>query len=272
MKQWHFDKPLTPPHGKSAKSMLVFSIALNGYQWLYRHHLASHARYAKRLGAHYVLVDRPIFTRMGTECCWLKLLLLKQALLKGYDSVLFLDADALVWDTAPDIRQNYRPDHHIYMAKGKTQRFNSGVMLLRNHHQSLAFINDILCRRHQPVPSDCDVGWGENGHVIQVAKQFSCVGELGLIWNNTWQPKLQDHIRHFNFGIMRNQQSQGRWLNFTHWCLARLTFLVNTAPLHKRFGKNTVKPPKIDDLSTDTSQANLDHLLTLTRQMYPQYF
>jgi len=38
---------------------LVLSIALNGYQWMYRNELASHYQYAQRHGYEHQAVTRP---------------------------------------------------------------------------------------------------------------------------------------------------------------------------------------------------------------------
>ena len=70
-------------------SFLIFSIALNGYQWLYRKNLANHAAYAKSIGANYLKVTRPLISRLGVECCWLKLCLLKEALLQDMKPCYF---------------------------------------------------------------------------------------------------------------------------------------------------------------------------------------
>lgn len=209
------------------KSMLVFSIALNGYQWLYRDCLRSHKHYADKIGAEYLSVQRPFFTQMGTECCWLKLLLLKQALQKGYQQVLFLDADAHVRKFASDIRDVMVNDKHIYMALGKTHRFNSGVILARQSPQAIAFIDKVLANRNVVLAPEHDVGWGENGHIIAAAQDNPWVQELELEWNNTWQPELKDNIRHFNHGVMRNQICGHSLFNLVHRCLAKTTRGIN---------------------------------------------
>ncbi|MFQ3288857.1 MAG: hypothetical protein ACI93V_001077, partial [Alteromonadaceae bacterium] len=67
---------------------LIFSIALNGYQLLYRHCINSHRAYAKKYGYEYLVISRPYFTALGVECCWLKLTLMLEALKAGSDTVL----------------------------------------------------------------------------------------------------------------------------------------------------------------------------------------
>ena len=67
--------------------MLVFSIVLNGYQWLYKDCIHSHKRYAELHGYTYQAVTRPYATSIDVECCWLKLTLMIEALENGYYSV-----------------------------------------------------------------------------------------------------------------------------------------------------------------------------------------
>lgn len=202
---------------KSASQLLVFDIALNGYRLFYRKALKSHQDYAERIGATYINVSRPYFSLLGVECCWLKLCLIKAAIERGYDQVLFLDADAVVQTTCPDIRQCLSSDEAIYMAKGYTGRYNSGVILVQQHQQTLPFLNRILSSRFQSIPDSDSVGWGENGHIIHHAKGVDFIGTLGIEWNNTYDATCDDYIRHFNFGPMR----QKVWQNLGHKMLSR---------------------------------------------------
>ena len=185
-------------------SFLIFSIALNGYQWLYRKNLANHAAYAKSIGANYLKVTRPLISRLGVECCWLKLCLLKEALLQGYETVLFLDADTLIMPDCPDIRTNLTKNKHLYMAKGYTNRFNSGVMLVQKSPTVIKFLEHIIQNRFTPIPKSDSVGWGENGHIIHFARENSFIATLDHRWNNTYDACCDDYIRHYNFGPMRN--------------------------------------------------------------------
>jgi len=242
-------------------NLLIFSIALNGYQWLYRDCLLSHQTYASRIQADYVKVQRPLFTSVGNECCWLKLLLLKEALQHHYEYVLFLDADTEVKISAPDIRTQVRDDKFIYMAKGETARFNSGVLLLKQSWQAQQFVEQVMLSRSEPLAPVNDVGWGENGHIIQQAQNNPWIQEIDQRWNNTWQPELADYIRHYNHGIMRNQKSAHRWMNLAHRALAKTSRAINRSLAREPLAQQTIP-----------SDDRLLKLLMVTRHYYSRYF
>jgi len=182
---------------------LILSIALNGYQWMYRKELASHSQYAQRYGYEHQAVTRPYISELGVECCWLKLTLMRAALLSGYDNVLFLDADAMVNPNCPSLACVFQNGKYIYMAKGHSKRFNSGVLIARNSEQTITWLTRIINARFNPVKKQNDVGWGENGHVIELSKGQSFIAELDQKWNNTFNYQLNDYIRHHNCGPMR---------------------------------------------------------------------
>jgi hypothetical protein len=234
-------------------NVLVFSIALNGYQWMYKDCIASHRRYADRHGYTYQVVTRPYATSIGVECCWLKITLMIEALDNGYDAVLFVDADAYVQSHAPKLSSVLLPDKFIYLAKSYSGRYNSGVMLIKNHSQVSQLLNTIITARHQPILAENDVGWGENGHIIEYTKHCQFVSTLNRSWNNTYDPDLNDYIRHFSFGPLRTNL----WLNLSHKVLARLT---------KLFGK-------FHALTEMTSQPNppKDKLTQLTALVLLRY-
>lgn len=194
------------------KDTLVFSIALNGYQWRYRQHLKSHQRYAKRFGYHYQAVTRPFFSSLGIECCWLKLTLMYSALRSGYKYVVFIDADAYVQPHCPPIRSVLELGKCLYMAKGYSNRFNSGVMIVRNCGVIRQWIKKVVHNRATPVEGDNDVGWGENSHIIELSKRCEFIQELPVQWNNTYKPALNDFIRHHNSGPLRKNY----WDNLLH--------------------------------------------------------
>lgn len=206
-----------------SKTTLVFSIALNGYQWLYKDYLRSHAQFASKHNYAYQAVTRPFITSKGVECCWLKLTLLQEALKAGYDNVLFVDADAYIQDNAPDLESNFHTGKYLYLARSYSGRFNSGVILIKNSQVIRTWLRNLLADRHQPISAANSVGWGENGHVIEHCKNRDFVSTLDNRWNNTHDPVLKDYIRHFSFGPLR----QSLMLNLIHKCFSRLTSLFS---------------------------------------------
>lgn len=206
---------------------LVFSIALNGYQWLYKRELDSHKRYANKHDYDYQAVTRPYFSLLGVECCWLKLTLMRTALLSGYQQVMFIDADAMVKDNCPAIETLFVEDKHIYMAKGYSKRFNSGVMIVQKHKQVTDWLSRVINSRMLTVENKNSVGWGENGHIIELSQNCPFILEIEQKWNNTFDDKMHDFIQHKNCGPLRT----GVLDNFIHkliFCLShRLLTVMN---------------------------------------------
>jgi len=203
---------------KNAKaSMLIFSLALNGYELLYKSYLESHRAYASRLQCDYVSVVKPHFSSLGVECCWLKIYLLQQALNAGYQHVLFLDADALVQPDAPDIRTEFNSQKSVYLARGYSGDYNSGVILVRNDNNAKLFIQSVI--QHRFLDKKESVGWGENDSVIAVAENANYIETLSKRWNNTADEGLNDYIRHINFGPLRTSKKR----NVIHKFMSRFT-------------------------------------------------
>jgi hypothetical protein len=202
--------------------LLIFSIALNGYQYLYKNCIDSHRRYAKKHGYCYQVVSRPLVTELGAECCWLKLTLTLTALNAGYHKVLFVDADAQIDEDAPAIETIIQPKKYVYLAKSYSGRFNSGVMFMLNHEETTAWLKTILSERMTPVMSADSVGWGENGHIIKYSKNCTFVETIDRRWNNTYDPELNDYIRHFCFGPLRKNLI----LSLCHRSISRMTRLI----------------------------------------------
>lgn len=199
--------------------LLIFSIALNGYQWLYKDCIASHQGYAKKHGYCYQVVSRPFITELGAECCWLKLTLTLAAFNAGYQKVLFVDADAHINELAPAIETTIQPEKYIYLAKSYTGRFNSGVMFMLNHEVTITWLKTVLSSRMTAVSEQDSVGWGENGHIIKCSKNCTFIEVINRRWNNTYDPDLNDYIRHFCFGPLRRNFS----LSLCHKVISRMT-------------------------------------------------
>ena len=189
--------------------ILMFSIATNGYDFGYQHCIASHKAYASRFNMHYQVVTKPRFSPLGGEVAWLKITLIQEALLAGYDWVFFVDADTQIMSRAPNILNQQDFGYDFYLANGYSNRLNSGVILVRNSDISKDLIAQIINNCTLKLPSKDEVGWGENGHVIHFLSHHSHLKVLGQRWNNNSDATLIDFIRHYSAGPMRAHYQQG---------------------------------------------------------------
>jgi hypothetical protein len=101
------------------------------------------------------------------------------------------------------------------------------VLIARNHAETIDWLTSVIDARFNTVQKENDVGWGENGHVIEFSKGVPFIVELEQKWNNTFDHHLKDYIRHRNCGPMRT----GYLNNLFHkvvFCLsARILTFVN---------------------------------------------
>mgnify|MGYP000320625890 CR=1 FL=1 len=188
-------------------NVLVFSVALNGYQWRYRELLDSHRRYAEIHRYNYVAVTRPGWSLLGMEVAWLKIRLIIEALNSDFDTILFIDADARISENTPPVESVIHDEKDIYAAKGYSGRLNSGVLLVKQSAHAKEFFTDLLNIATHPLPQADDVGWGENGHLIYLAKNDPRFGVLHARWNNNHQKALEDYIRHYSHGPLHSEYS-----------------------------------------------------------------
>lgn len=216
-------------------SILVFTVATNGYSWLYKRNIKTHKNYADNNNYVYAAVDRPKLCTLGIETAWLKMTLIRDALEAGYEWILFLDADTEIRIDAPPITSLEQPEKSIYVANGYSGRINSGVLIIKNTSVSKKFINNVLEIMEMPIPREDSVGWGENGHIIHLAKNETCIHLISNQWNNNSDIKLKDYIRHYSAGPMRKLYKPGH-LNLTiflvyHYILAVIKRLKKTERL-----------------------------------------
>jgi len=219
---------------------LIFTVALNGYQWRYRSLIKTQQAYAQRFGHHYLAITQPWASNLGLEVAWLKVRVIVEALRLGYQQVMFLDADTRVAPDAPDIMELLHSSYSIFAARGYSGRFNSGVLLVKNDAQARHFFKQLLSSATMPIPKEDEVGWGENGHFIHLAKHSDIVGELSPVWNNNQYPGLKDYVRHYSRGPLHNEFSpslvEGISAQCAHYVLAigrrlnLLSFLGKASP------------------------------------------
>ena len=121
--------------------------------------------------------DRP--SSMGA---WQKVALIKDAMLKGYEYIIWLDADALIYDTAADLREACEIDkigacwHRI----PQLHHWNVGVLYIHNSPETRTFID--AWSNSYPPPND---GWYEQGVFNGMAKMTNTVVTVSDKWNAT---------------------------------------------------------------------------------------
>jgi len=178
---------------------VVVNVAVNGYGWMYPDCVRSHHRYARehgyavlRLTSAEVRVDRP-------DAAWVKLDLLLAALEDGAPWALLVDADADVTPATPRLESVAVEGRDVYAARGRSGRWNSGVLIVRNTASARALLRGIRDSWDTPVPEDqwgTWTDWGENGHVIHALDRYDGVHELPVEWNNSVDPDRPSFIRH----------------------------------------------------------------------------
>lgn len=174
---------------------LMFTIATNGYDEIYKDYLVSHKNYADKFGYKYIAFTKsPPSGVSGTNSAWMKVAITLDALKKGYKAVFFIDSDALVRDYTPPIETLFRPDKFIYMSVEMTGNFNSGVIIVVNDTESKKFFQQLLLRADIPgfILPKSDQCLYENGHVINLAKNSPIVQIIDPRWNYNFNTTLPE--------------------------------------------------------------------------------
>ncbi|MHA7269806.1 hypothetical protein [Arthrobacter sp. HLT1-20] len=178
--------------------ILVFSIALNGYDIGYRTCLESQRQYAARIGADYCVATQPTVGDPALAA-WLKVTLLSASMEAGYDAVAYIDADCRVSTSAPsfvDVLSG--SDEQICMALGRSGRLNSGVIFASNANASRSFFERVLASAVEDIPADARANLRfENGNIIYIESLIGGVDVIEGRWNNSYDRDMADHIRHF---------------------------------------------------------------------------
>jgi hypothetical protein len=198
--------------GPSSEATLVYTVGLNGYAERYSNYVRSQQLYADHNQYLYVAITEPSGKYGASEASWLKIAVMNDALALGYDRVAYIDCDAEVLPSAPPLDNIFDvdPPGRIFMARGHSGRFNSGVMFVRNSLISRRFYKEVWNAMGTLLDPADDVGWGDNGHVIQVAKKLDCVTEIPTAWNSTvWPPPAVEFVRHHT-GPLQDAETQRR--------------------------------------------------------------
>lgn len=188
-------------------SLVVLNVHTPRYRRLFRHALSSQRAYAEKFG--YSYRSEALRREDAATAKWRKLELVEQ-LLETHGSVLLLDADCFVLRSAPDVRSELVPGKDIYMARGRSGRYNSGVMLVRATDPGMEFVQRIVRGRFtMEIEAENRVSAaGENGHVIQLSKSpdfAPLIAELDVRWNENKDEGKQAYILHLVTGPLRGE-------------------------------------------------------------------
>jgi hypothetical protein len=185
-----------------SESVLVLSIGLSGYDRIFKRCVDSQRAYCRAHGYAYEIVTRVPGGATPPESSWLKVPLMLEALARGYEWVAFLDSDCEVRPHTPPVPTIYQPGRSVYLAVGKSGRFNAGVIIVRNTPESRAYLERVLAHAEQEVPAEDQAPY-ENGHVIHFARGNDAVGTLDRTWNNNVELVPSDFVQHFSGGPLR---------------------------------------------------------------------
>lgn len=197
---------------------LVFCVALNGYERIYESCIESQREYAARHDYQYRLINRPGNASI-TASAWLKIPLLLEALLSGYEWVAFIDADCQIKPETPALESLEKEGKCLYMGQGFSGRVNSGVIIAKNETRIIDLFERILENSNNEV---AESDWGENGHLIHFTKDWDGLHILDRRWNNNAEPLLKDYIRHYSAGgpmreLYPASRSEAIWRFIYRW-------------------------------------------------------
>jgi hypothetical protein len=163
-------------------------------------------RYARRHDYELVVVHERL---TGRPAAWDKVVLL-HSLVSRHDFVVWIDADALVTDDAPDIAHSLRADRELHLVEHRTARGripNTGVLALRGGAWSSRFLEHVWSQRQF-----VDDRWWENAavnHLLGYRRVGSTrrlvpsswrrrVGQLHHAWNSIPEDAAaRPHVWHF---------------------------------------------------------------------------
>lgn len=199
-----------------------------GYDEAFEDAVVSQQEYCTKQGYDYVCVAQPGSPVLGRENIWLKALLLYGALLKN-NYVLYLDTDVGIKPDCPPLDTALSDGQSIGVVAGHSGRVNAGVILARKTRFALDFFAKWAASLGKPIAAQHDVGWGENGHLIRLGQQFG-IQLLDTRWNNTFDPELDDYMRHYTGPLRKEYVFEGKAKDAWDQILADLAVSKESAP------------------------------------------
>lgn len=180
--------------------ILVFTIAVNGYDSLFRSCIETHREYCSAHHFDYFSLTQTPEPVTPAESAWLKIVIALEAISAGYRWVGFLDADCDVRSHAPHFAEMFAdqfPEKQVFVAPGFSGRINSGVFFVRVAPESSRLFEEILRAADTVVPAEDSAPY-ENGHVIHYCKNNEITGLLAHDgWNNNSNLNPNSYIQHY---------------------------------------------------------------------------
>lgn len=148
---------LFEPEGEPKKKTAVLTIAMGDHRKIHEWTAESKRKYAARIGADFVVIDRPGIAK--TTPHWEKFQIFD--LLEKYERILYLDADTIVREDCPDLFQLVPEDHiglfneapftdrskelmidicrqyGVFLDGWNGKYYNTGVMVISRAHRDL---------------------------------------------------------------------------------------------------------------------------------------
>jgi hypothetical protein len=244
---------------------LVFSIALEGYERLFKGCIDTHLQYCKMHEYKYLLINRSPRKLKAAEAAWLKVPLIKAALEGGYEWVAFIDADCDIRTSMPPFTEYLDSRYHdksIFMAPGSSGRINSGVIFIKGEVASLNLLNKVLKHANEKVPQQDQTAY-ENGHIIHFGKNDASVQLLEHnLWNNNSALNQDSFVQHYSGGPLRKWYMENRvpapdkWLSLRNKVVRRIQKQINS--------RGSAKQKSISE--------SIDELMPYYQNYYPDLF
>ncbi|QYO68122.1 hypothetical protein [Leptolyngbya sp. 7M] len=183
--------------------VLVFSIALIGYDQIFQHCIDSHRAYCRKYGYDYVLIDKFPGIPDKEEATWLKIVLMIEALKSSYDWVFFVDSDCEIRNHTPRLEEIQVINKYIYLAPGHSGYINAGILIAKSSSEAIHYFEKVLDSAQQEIPELSIVDWGDNPYIIHHAKENPDIYLLTHDWNNNTNLDSQSYIFHYSSGTFR---------------------------------------------------------------------
>ncbi len=185
---------MTTPTSGSGK-ILLFSIATNGYDRHFAALLDKQRDFACAIGADYwVARQAPPRGISAHDSSWLKIPLLVWGLRRGYEWVLYLDADCEVLACPSPATAFADEPAAVFVCNDFSARINAAVIFVRNSLATRKTLRRLWWSSFVParmLPAE-DRNLYENGHLIHYLKNDSSVRIMEGRWNCSIYKEVAD--------------------------------------------------------------------------------